>query len=314
MSRPADAPRVGLHRVLGPRQGPFALLRRASSAPTPAVTAPDRVELLLGDVVGVSRLADIPLPEAPRPGPGHDVLAVVPFRQVSERGFDCRDDASPILVLSVTEQAVLEAGRACSETLPDDPGRADRTRASTSTTSAYAEIVRAVLAEEIGTGEGCQLRHQAVVRHCDGHRATSARTALAVFRRLLARRDRRLLDVPRPHRHAHLRRRHPGAPRQRARGDRGDEPDQRHLPLPGPAGPRSAGSCDFLADRKETDELYMVVDEELKMMARVCDAAAGWSGRTSRRWRASPTPSTSSRAAATWTSARSSARRCSPRP
>jgi phenazine biosynthesis protein phzE len=29
---------------------------------------------------------------------------------------------------------------------------------------------------------------------------------------------------------------------------------------------------EFLADRKETDELYMVVDEELKMMARICDS------------------------------------------
>ncbi|MEV0037475.1 anthranilate synthase family protein, partial [Streptomyces sp. NPDC050804] len=29
---------------------------------------------------------------------------------------------------------------------------------------------------------------------------------------------------------------------------------------------------DFLADRKEADELYMVVDEELKMMARICDS------------------------------------------
>ena len=28
---------------------------------------------------------------------------------------------------------------------------------------------------------------------------------------------------------------------------------------------------DFLADSKENDELYMVVDEELKMMARVCE-------------------------------------------
>ena len=37
-----------------------------------------------------------------------------------------------------------------------------------------------------------------------------------------------------------------------------------------PAGPDLPGVMEFLADRKETDELYMVVDEELKMMARIC--------------------------------------------
>ena len=38
-----------------------------------------------------------------------------------------------------------------------------------------------------------------------------------------------------------------------------------------PAGPTLQGVTEFLADRKETDELYMVLDEELKMMARICE-------------------------------------------
>ncbi|HEU0127084.1 MAG TPA: anthranilate synthase family protein, partial [Pseudonocardiaceae bacterium] len=37
-------------------------------------------------------------------------------------------------------------------------------------------------------------------------------------------------------------------------------------------GPTLAGVLDFLADAKETNELYMVVDEELKMMANVCQS------------------------------------------
>lgn len=37
-----------------------------------------------------------------------------------------------------------------------------------------------------------------------------------------------------------------------------------------PTGPTLDGVTRFLADRKEADELYMVVDEELKMMARIC--------------------------------------------
>ena len=35
------------------------------------------------------------------------------------------------------------------------------------------------------------------------------------------------------------------------------------------SGPTLSGVLEFLGDRKETDELYMVLDEELKMMARI---------------------------------------------
>ncbi|MQS05501.1 phenazine-specific anthranilate synthase component I, partial [Streptomyces sp. OF1] len=45
-----------------------------------------------------------------------------------------------------------------------------------------------------------------------------------------------------------------------------------------PGGPTLDGVLSFLTDRKETDELYMVVDEELKMMARICRAGGRLSG------------------------------------
>src|SRR5207249_8015725 len=40
---------------------------------------------------------------------------------------------------------------------------------------------------------------------------------------------------------------------------------------PGGGGPDRDGLLAFLADQKEIDELYMVLDEELKMMATVAD-------------------------------------------
>jgi phenazine biosynthesis protein phzE len=42
-----------------------------------------------------------------------------------------------------------------------------------------------------------------------------------------------------------------------------------------PSGPTVAGVLEFLTDHKEAEELYMVADEELKMMADVCDEG-GW--------------------------------------
>ena len=32
------------------------------------------------------------------------MLAVIPFHQVTERGFECRDDGEPILVMTVAGQ------------------------------------------------------------------------------------------------------------------------------------------------------------------------------------------------------------------
>lgn len=64
---------------------PFALLRRR----TPGRDH-DVVELLLGPVREVERLADIP----------DEGLALIPFRQIRERGFDVRDDGTPLAVLT----------------------------------------------------------------------------------------------------------------------------------------------------------------------------------------------------------------------
>src|SRR5439155_18819620 len=45
-----------------------------------------------------------------------------------------------------------------------------------------------------------------------------------------------------------------------------------------PDGPSVPGLLRFLADRKEAEELYMVVDEELKMLGRICERGARLSG------------------------------------
>lgn len=57
------------------------------------------------------RDADLPLPTkspgesgASVDGPWHGVLALVPLRQVRERGFECHDDGEPILTMTVVRQ------------------------------------------------------------------------------------------------------------------------------------------------------------------------------------------------------------------
>ncbi|MFI4187184.1 hypothetical protein VAJ66_29705, partial [Klebsiella pneumoniae] len=72
-----------IHDLLA-SDAPFALIARDDAT----------VEVLTGTVVDVELLADIPLVDAD--GAPREVLALVPFRQVRERGFVCHDDGAPL--------------------------------------------------------------------------------------------------------------------------------------------------------------------------------------------------------------------------
>ncbi|MGW6721299.1 anthranilate synthase family protein [Streptomyces sp. NPDC054995] len=250
-----------LDHVLGADPGPFALLHR------PETVGPDQVEILLGEVSTPARLADIP--SAGRLDPTgearHETLVLVPHQQITERGFAAVADGSPLLAMSVTEQGritVPEALRA----LPDDPIALTGGRFTTDD-EAYADTVRAVLDNEIGTGEGSNfVIKRSFVTTITGY---SSRSALSLFRRLLTREsgaywtfivhtgDRTFVGAT-PERHISLR-----------GGVAAMTPISGTYRYP-PTGPALPEVMEFLTDGKETDELYMVLDEELKMMARVC--------------------------------------------
>jgi phenazine biosynthesis protein phzE len=265
-----------VRRLLGPGAPGFALLHRA----TPG-RAPGTVEVLLGPVTTADRLADIPLPADPpdHRRPVHDVLALVPFRQIRERGFDVRDDGTPLALLTPEEAYELP--------LPDVlealPGHEVRVAdgAFDIDDEAYAGIVSRVVRDEIGVGEGANF----VIRRdfcgrIDGFRAADA---LALFRRLLAGErgaywtfvvhtgDRTLLGAS-PEVHVRMAGgRAPSAPGGvRTPGTVVMNPISGTYRYPA-EGPTVQGLLDFLGDGKEIEELSMVVDEELKMMCTVGD-------------------------------------------
>ncbi|HKT05114.1 MAG TPA: chorismate-binding protein, partial [Rugosimonospora sp.] len=233
--------------------GPFALLRREGS---------DRIEVLAGAARDVPALADIPLPQEG----GGGTLAVVPYRQVSERGFACVDDHAPLTCLVATETAEVPLADALI-LLPDGPVRL-RDGGFDIDDDEYGRVVGRVLRDEIGRGEGANfVIHRAYTATVDGD---PLRAALAALGRLL-RRERGaywtfLVHTPErtfvgasPERHVSV-----------ADGQVMMNPisgTYRH----GAGGPDPDGLLRFLADPKETDELYMVLDEELKMMADVAD-------------------------------------------
>src|SRR6478752_2393086 len=241
----------------------WAIIRRSTR-----VGDRDTVGLLGGTRRVVESLLDVPLEEG-LPEAGHiaDRLVAIPFRQVVERGFEAHDDGTPLVVVDVETE--LEFSVAEVVDAIDDTGVefADRGGFDTGDEE-YGELVDSIITDEIGQGEGANL---VIGRH---YRATvadwGADKALTVLRRLLERErgsywtfvfftgDRYLIGAS-PERHVTI---HGG--------------DVRMNPISGTFRIPREGDVrrpllDFLHDEKEIFELFMVVDEELKMMCDICN-------------------------------------------
>ncbi len=263
MAAPSDV-RAAIDALQGHEA--WAIIRRSTRAGDR-----DTVGLVGGRRSEVASLLDVPLEHGP-PAPGRtaDRLLAVPFRQVRERGFAAHDDGAPLVVVDVETEQEFSVDEVVAAI--DDVEIAFTDRGGFETDDAtYAGLVRRIIDDEIGQGEGANL---VVGRHYRAQVADwGAERALAAFRRLLVRErgaywtflfftgDRYLIGAT-PERHVSV---HDG--------------DVRMNPISGTFRiPRDADGTgelkgrllDFLADEKEIYELFMVVDEELKMMCDLC--------------------------------------------
>lgn len=245
---------MGLSRLLDDSCPPFALLRRR----TPGRDH-DTVEVLIGPVHEAERLADLPVRELP-------TLALVPFRQIRERGFDVRDDGTPLSVLAAEEAYEIPLAEALAA-LPAHEVRVEGGAFDVSD-ERYAATVARVIEDEIGRGEGANF---VIRRTYEGRIEGFGRAdALALFRRLLlgergaywtyvVHTGERTLVGASPEVHVRM-----------SGGTVVMNPISGTYRYPA-GGPTVDSLLDFLGDRKETEELSMVVDEELKMMCTVGD-------------------------------------------
>lgn len=262
---PSTAPSAAalVERLLDPACPPFALLRRRAPG-----CAADSVEVLLGPVGTAERLTDIALPTGAPEGarPTVDALALVPYRQIRERGFDVRDDGTPLVVLRPLETFELPLP----ELMAALPAHAVRVEGGAFDVDddTYAGIVGRVIEDEIGRGEGANFVIRRTFRgEIPGFAAADA---LALFRRLLdaergaywtfvVRTPERTLVGASPEVHVRM-----------AGGTVVMNPISGTYRYPA-QGPDAEGLLAFLRDAKEVEELTMVVDEELKMMCTVGD-------------------------------------------
>jgi phenazine biosynthesis protein phzE len=242
-----------LARVLADPTLPFSLVYR------PGASA--GIEVLLGEIFEYEKLEDLPVA-----GPGsREMLVLLPYRQILERGFACRDDGEQILGMVIDEQAVADFDLTLAR-LPDLPVAVRDGRFEPSDED-YAEVVDRVIRTEIGGGAGSNfvIKRSFVCTIED----FSVRQALSIYKRLLlsergsywtfiVHTGKRTFVGATPEGHVTLR-----------SGLITMNPISGTYRYP-PSGPSVAGLLEFLTDQKETDELCMVLDEELKMMAKLC--------------------------------------------
>ncbi|MFB7663471.1 anthranilate synthase family protein [Kitasatospora sp. NPDC056138] len=251
-----------LARLTAPGAPAFALLHRRAPR-----LAPDTVEVLLGETGTYDTLAELPVPAGvPGGGPRHDLLALVPYRQIRERGFEAHEDDAPLQALSVREQYAFPLAE-LRPALPQLPVSLSDAGFDIDDAE-YAGIVHRVIRDEIGRGEGANF----VIRRDFRARLDDFTPALALslFRRLLEQErgaywtylvhtGERVLVGASPEVHV-----------RQSGGTVVMNPISGTYRYPA-AGPDIDSLLAFLHDPKELEELTMVVDEELKMMCTVGD-------------------------------------------
>ncbi len=230
----------------------------------------ETVTVLGGDRVDHEWLADVPMDAGePSKGDRFDRLVCIPFAQIRERGFEVQEDGTALSSIEIAVQGESTAAEILA-LLPDEQLEAVGSRGFDVGDEEYADLVGRIIADEIGNGEGANL---VVARSFHATIADwDVRKALTVFRRLLEREhgaywtflvytgDRYLIGAS-PERHVSVQggqvRMNPisGTFRIGAGESRAD---------------RKSRLLSFLDDEKEIYELFMVVDEELKMMCDIC--------------------------------------------
>jgi 2-amino-4-deoxychorismate synthase len=206
------------------------------------------------------------LSEVPRRG-RWPVFSMVPFSQLRERGFDVHDGGEEILSLVTTEYREIELA----DVLPSGLEPEVRTLGAPSFEMGDAEFeanVARLIKEEICRGEGSNflLSRKARVNIAN----FDWRVANAIFKRL-ARNEfgaymtfcfydgERFFVGSSPERHVTIR---AGVVKMNPISGT----------LPKSILKQRSDLIEFLSDPKEINELFQVVDEELKMMSRICSA------------------------------------------
>lgn len=242
---------------------PFCIIQKQDS---------EEILVLTGDAASYRQIREIPRKNAPTHGEYvYDTISIVPFCQIRERGYNVRDGGEEILTIRVNEQREVDADRFM-QLLPSEEIRLQEDISYDSTEEQYGKIIRDIVEKEIGNGEGANF---VVPRNATGCiEDFSVARGLTIFKSLLENDygtywkfifydTTRFFIGSTPERHLFVQ-----GGRVKMNPISGtfrkdcNWPGRKHF---------KADLLRFLTDQKEINELFMVVDEELKMMAKMCD-------------------------------------------
>lgn len=228
--------------------------------------------LLVGSPLELSKLDEIPRKKGNETGTKqHDTISVIPFSQIQEKGYLARNEGEKILCIEVAEQYEIPAEDILNEITPEKI-IFEQEIAATTTTEEYEEIIRKIIDDEIGNGEGANF---VIPRNFTGKLGEfDFNKAMTIFKSLVENdygtywkyifyNGDKFFIGSTPERHLQVE-------NQRIKMNpisgtfRKDKKWERMVHF-------KQDLMKFLVDEKEIDELFMVVDEELKMMARMCD-------------------------------------------
>ena len=247
----------------------FALIARRKSAGTNL-----SVDVVSGRAVAFSKLEDISVTSnVSISGSLLKYLVMIPYRQIHEVGFDYQDDGEALQAIEISQHEVLSVAETVAH-IPKVPVEL-RGIGFDLSDEAYAATAQKIINDEIGRGEGSNfVLSRSLYAEIEGF---SKAHALSLFSELLAKES--------------------GAYWTfmiwlEGRAFIGASPEQQITlsggvatmnPISGtyryPAsGPQVDQALDFLNDPKETDELFMVADEELKMFGRFCETGGRLKG------------------------------------
>lgn len=213
-----------------------------------------------GELVRSWALADAPGPAAGRP-----VVSMVPYSQIRERGFLCHGEDEPILSLVVASQQPVDladvADVSAPVTLVGEPTFAPDDKE-------FTEQVARVIAEEIRRGEGSNFL---LSRQCQ---VVLANFSAEVAHTILARLVRNETDAYMSFCFFDGDQWFVGASPERHLSHSGGTVMMNPIcgTLARSALQDRSDLLDFLNDPKERNELFQVVDEELKIMSRICSS------------------------------------------
>lgn len=251
-----------LIHILCQGETPFCLIQKQDD---------DEILLLSGTSLQFDRIKQIPRKkDVPSEDFTCDTISIIPFRQIRERGYTVHNSEEKIRTIEIDHQQKLNISQFL-KNCPREIIHLEREIQYDSSEQEYIDIIEKVLQEEIGNGEGANF---VIPRNGTGKMKNfSLAKALTIFSSLVENdygtywkflfydREKYFIGST-PERHLLVN-----------NGDVKMNPisgtfrkEERHCKR----SESKKGLLTFLNSQKEINELFMVVDEELKMMAKMC--------------------------------------------